>query len=74
MTSSHLTTGYCEQCGDVRQSATLEGVEYVRRIGLRMPPRSQWAFQPSDGDVTGRRATPKERQAIRRLYRQGRLP
>ena len=74
MTSSHLTTGDCERCGDVRQSKTVEGLEYVRRIGLRMPPRSQWAFKPSDGDVTGRRATRIERQAIRRLYRQGRLP
>ena len=74
MTSSHLTKGNCEQCGDVRRSNVPEGIEHVRRIGERQKPRWQWAFKPDSGDVVGKRATPKERQAIRRLYRQGRLP
>ncbi len=64
----------CARCGDVRHSNVPEGIEYIRRMSEHKPHRPQWAFKPSDGDIVGRKATRAERQAIRRLYRQGRLP
>ncbi len=72
MSHTHPVTGCCERCKVVRHSNTVEGIEYIRQLGERMKPRSQWAFKPGDGDIVGKSATRAERKALRKRYLQER--
>ena len=58
-----------KQTSDMRRSPIV-GSWGAQTVSHRQQQREQWAFKPCEGDLAGKRATPAERNALRRRSRQ----